>query len=163
MTKLSPPDNFPCSPSFPCIFWCFEIQIIHFYSAGLNPQVIRGCACKDIIFHELHSQTRHFFSTTKLPPPDNFTCSPSFPVHGDTTCYRPGSHGQENWECRGDCLHIGYGMVRSVRYIIAQNSTVANKICIWHCFLVDKGSDRYASPDTGRAEGECLYRRQVPI
>ena len=35
--------------------------------------------------------------------------------------------------------------------------------CIWHCFLVDKGSDQYASPDTGRAEGECLYRRQVPI
>ena len=38
-----------------------------------------------------------------------------------------------------------------------------DKICIWHCFLVDKGSDRYASPDTGQAEGECLYRRQVPI
>ena len=36
-----------------------------------------------------------------------------------------------------------------------------DKICIWHCFLVDKGSDRYASPDTGRAEGECLYRRQI--
>ena len=26
-----------------------------------------------------------------------------------------------------------------------------DKICIRHCFLVDKGSDRYASPDTGRA------------
>ena len=25
-----------------------------------------------------------------------------------------------------------------------------DKICIWHCFLVDKVSDRYASPDTGR-------------
>ena len=35
--------------------------------------------------------------------------------------------------------------------------SISYKIYIWHCFLVDKGSDRYASPDTGRAEGEFLY------
>ena len=43
------------------------------------------------------------------------------------------------------------------RMLLLQNFD--DKICIWHCFLVDKGSDRYASPDTGQAEGECLYRR----
>ena len=37
------------------------------------------------------------------------------------------------------------------------------KICIWHCFLVDKGSDRYASPDTGRAEGLYIWPSRRPV
>ena len=47
--------------------------------------------------------------------------------------------------------------VVSSAYAIHFIYVLSDTICIWHCFLVDKGSDRYASPDTGRAEGECLY------
>ena len=55
------------------------------------------------------------------------------------------------------------GSLSCVCWVDMVHDFVADTICIWHCFLVDKGSDRYASPETGRAEGECLYRRHVPI
>ena len=51
------------------------------------------------------------------------------------------------------------GSLSCVCWVDMVHDFVADTICIWHCFLVDKGSDRYASPDTGRkAVPYAFYR-----